>query len=76
VHFAAEFTARFSGKISKGSAGEPGLFFFAANDLNFFREHFFGSVDFKDIDGVVTRSADLAMKFYERLVKRGVLAAE
>lgn len=76
VQFSPEFTAKFRGKISKGAPGEAGFFYFEANDLEFFREHFSGGLDFRNLDQLVSSTANLAKDFYEALVRKGVLPAE
>jgi hypothetical protein len=76
VQFSPEFTAKFRGKISKGAPGESGFFFFEANDLHFFRDHFSGGIDFADLDQLVSSTEDLARRFYDALVTKGVLPAE
>lgn len=73
VHFSPEFTAKFRGTITKGSPGEPGYFSFEANDLTFFREHYTGSLNFTNLDEVIKLTAELATKFYDGLIRQGIL---
>ena len=75
VQFSTGFTARFRGSISKDSPGK-GIFYFEANDPNFFREHFSGGLDFTDLSNLASLTAELARRFYDRLIKEGVIPAE
>lgn len=58
LRFPAEFCARFSGKICKGTPGQPSDISISANDIRTFREHWSAKFDFSSLDELVKMAGD------------------